>query len=31
MVIRHMATDEDDHDDHFLFNHPERGDNFAAA
>jgi hypothetical protein len=26
-----MATDEDDHDDHFPFNHPERGDNFAAA
>ena len=26
-----MPTDEDDQDDHFLFNHPERGGNFAAA
>ena len=26
-----MPTDEDDHDDNFLFNHPERGGNFAAA
>ena len=26
-----MPTDEDDQDGHFLFNHPERGDNFAAA
>ena len=26
-----MPTDEDDHDDSFPFNHPERGGNFAAA
>ena len=26
-----MPRDEDDQDDHFLFNHPERGGNFAAA
>ena len=26
-----MPTDEDDHDGSFLFNHPERGGNFAAA
>ena len=26
-----MPTDEDDQDDHFRCNHPERGDNFAAA
>ena len=26
-----MPTDEDDHDDNFLYNHPERGGNFAAA
>jgi len=26
-----MPTDEDDQDGHFLSNHPERGDNFAAA
>ena len=26
-----MPTDEDDHDDNFIFNHPERGRSFAAA
>ena len=26
-----MPTDEDDHDGSTLFNHPERGGNFAAA
>ena len=26
-----MPTDENDHDDNFHFNHPERGGNFAAA
>ena len=26
-----MPTDEDDHDDNLLFNHPDRGGNFAAA
>ena len=26
-----MPTDEDDQDDHFLFNHPERGGNLVAA
>ena len=26
-----IPTDEDDQDDHFLFNHPERGGNLAAA
>jgi len=26
-----MPTDEDDQDDLFLFNPPERGYNFAAA
>ena len=26
-----MPTDEDDQDDHFLFNHPERGGSLAAA
>jgi hypothetical protein len=26
-----MPTDEDGQYDHFLFNHPERGDSFAAA
>jgi hypothetical protein len=26
-----MPTDEDDQGDHFLFNRPERGSNFAAA
>ena len=26
-----MPTDEGDQDDHFLFNHPERGGNLAAA
>ena len=25
-----MPTDEDDQDDHFFFNHPERGDYPAA-
>jgi hypothetical protein len=26
-----MEMKKDDQDDHFLFNHPERGGNFAAA
>ena len=26
-----MPTDEDDHDENLLFNHPDRGGNFAAA
>ena len=26
-----MPKDEDDHDENFPFNHPERGGNFAAV
>ena len=26
-----MPTDEDDHDDNFLLNHPDRGGDFAAV
>jgi hypothetical protein len=26
-----MPMNEDDQNGHFLFNHPERADNFAAA
>ena len=26
-----MPKDVDDHDDHFIFNHPKKGGNFAAT